>query len=292
MPAGTAATRRTRLNGILLVCASTLVFGFSNTLAKQLTQSYPIGEAVLVRSGVALLLVLPFLRPSVVAAAARANMKLHLARMLLAALELACFYLAVSVLPLANVSTFYLASPILLTAISAATLGERVDPVRWGAAFVGFAGVLIALRPGASALSLPALIAVAGATLYAVFLAITRHLRAGSGKVLVAFQLVALFASGLVTLPFAWTTPDLPGLGLMAAVGLIGMTGYFCINVGLQLAPASVVAPFQYLSIIWAIVLGYIVFGDVPDAATLTGAALIIAAGGFLLYRERAARNA
>ena len=140
MAARTVATRRTRLNGILLVTASTLVFGFSNTLAKQLTQSYPIGEAVLVRSGVALLLVLPFLRPSSVIAAARADLRLHVLRMLLAALELACFYLAVSVLPLANVSTFYLSSPILLTAISAVALGERVEPVRWAAAFVGFAG--------------------------------------------------------------------------------------------------------------------------------------------------------
>ena len=286
------AARRSRLTGILLVSLSTLVFGFANTLAKHLTRDYPIGEALAVRAGCALLVLLPFVRLRGVVAALRFNPGLHALRMAISAVEIAAFYLAVSALPLADVSTFYLSSPILLTALSALVLRERVEPARWAATLLGFAGVLIALRPGTGTLSWASLIALGGAMLYAVFLTITRSLRATNGRVMVALQLAALLLAGTATLPFAWITPSLAGAAMMGGVGLIGMAGYFCINGALQRAPASVIAPFQYLSIIWAVLLGYLAFGDLPDAATLTGAALIVAAGGFILYRERMARPA
>ena len=163
------AAQRSRLLGILLVSLSTLVFGFGNALAKYLTRDYPIGEALAVRAGFALLLLLQFVSPAGVVAALRANPGLHALRMLISSIEIAAFYLAVAVLPLANVSTFYLSSPILLTALSAATLGERVDAARWAALLAGFAGVLVALRPGADTLSWASLIALTGAVLYAVY---------------------------------------------------------------------------------------------------------------------------
>jgi drug/metabolite transporter (DMT)-like permease len=84
-----------------------------------------------------------------------------------------------------------------------------------------------------------------------------------------------------------WKTPDVAAVAMMGGVGLIGLVGYFCVNRALQLAPASVVAPFQYLSIVWSVVLGYATFGDVPQATTLLGASLIIGAGAFILFRER-----
>jgi drug/metabolite transporter (DMT)-like permease len=279
--------RRSRLIGILLVSFSTLVFGLNNAIAKYLTHAYPNGEALAVRASFALLLLLPFVRLRDLKAAATTNPWLHLTRMLFSAVEIACFYWAVSLLQLAEVSTFYLATPILLTAISALALGERVGPWRWGATLIGFVGVLIALRPSGSALSWPALVALSGSLIYAIFLAITRRVREASSTVLVASQLVALSVAGTVTLPFAWTTPSLTGFALMAAVGAIGIIGYFCVNRGLQLAPASTVAPFHYLSIIWAVLLGYLAFGDIPETPTLIGAALIVAAGAFILYRER-----
>jgi drug/metabolite transporter (DMT)-like permease len=286
-----AADRRSRLLGILLISLSTLVFGLNNAIAKYLTHSYPNGEALLVRAGFALLLLLPFVRPHDVRAAARTSPWLHLARMVSSATEIACFYWAVSLLQLAEVSTFYLAAPILVTAISALALKEPVGPARWAATLVGFAGVLVALRPSGSTLSWPALVALTGSFIYAVFLTITRRVREASSTVLVAMQLVALTVAGGLTVPFAWTPPDLMGFALMAAVGVIGIAGYFCVNGALRLAPASTVAPFQYLSIIWAILLGYLAFGDIPETPTLIGAALIVAAGGFILYRERAGRS-
>ena len=282
-----AADRRARLLGIFLIALSTFVFGFSNVLAKWLTTAYPIGEALLVRSGFALLLLLPFIKMADLAALTRGNPWLHVLRVALSSIEIACFYIAVSHLQLADVSTFYLAAPILLTAISAMTLGEQVGPARWGATLLGFAGVLIALRPSSAAFSAPALIGLLGSLLYAIFLAVTRRLRGAPNLILVAMQLAGLMICGLVTLPFAWTTPSWSGLGLMMVVGAIGVIGYFCVNRALQLAPASVVAPFQYLSIIWSIALGYLAFGDIPGLATLAGAALIIAAGALILLLER-----
>ncbi len=286
-PAPSLTDRRARLLGILLIGLSTFVFGFSNVLAKWLTTEYPIGEALLIRSGFALILLLPFIRINDVIALARDNPWLHLLRMALGSIEIACFYIAVSQMQLADVSTFYLAAPILLTAISSVVLGERVGLARWMATLVGFAGVLIALRPSSGALSAPALVGLLGSTLYAIFLAVTRRLRGAPNTMLVMLQLVALMVCGLVTVPFAWTAPSWGGLGLMMVVGAIGVIGYFCVNRALQLAPASVVAPFQYLSIVWSIALGYLAFGDVPMLPTLVGAIIIMAAGGFILALER-----
>jgi drug/metabolite transporter (DMT)-like permease len=283
----THAERSTRLIGIGLLALSTFIFGFSNVMAKYLTREYPIGEALLFRASFAILIVLPFVRVADIARAARASPWLHLLRMALTAIEIVCFYTAVRVLQLADVSTFYLSTPILLTAISALALRERVEAARWAAALVGFAGVLVALKPSSAALSLPALIALSGSLLYSIFLAITRRLRHTPNTVLILSQLVALTLCGAVTIPFAWTPPGWSGGAMMAAVGLFGIGGYFCVNRALQLAPASVIAPFQYLSIVWSILLGYLVFGDVPVPSTLIGAALIIAAGGYLIFRER-----
>ncbi len=278
---------RSRMLGIGLLAFSTFVFGFSNVLAKFLTHAYPIGEALLIRSAAGLLLILPFIRVRDIAVEARTSLWLHLLRMALSAIEIVCFYWAVATLQLADVTAFYLSTPILLTAIAAMVLREKVDGPRWAATLVGFLGVLIALRPSGGALSAHALVALLGAMLYAVFLTVTRRLRGTPNAMLVMLQLAALVLCGAVTTPFAWVTPSPGGFGLMAVVGVIGIVGYVCVNRALQLAPASVVAPFQYLSIIWSVVLGYLAFGDVPEVTTLAGSALIIVAGGFILFRER-----
>jgi drug/metabolite transporter (DMT)-like permease len=279
---------RARLIGIALLAFSTFVFGFSNVLAKFLTHEYPIGEALLIRSGFGLLLILPFIRVRDIAIEARTSLWLHLLRMVLSAVEIVCFYWAVASLQLADVTAFYLSTPILLTAIAALALGERVDRARWIATLLGFAGVVIALQPSGAALSLHALVALLGSLLYAVFLTVTRRLRGTPNAMLVMLQLLALVITGAATTPFAWVTPSPGGFALMAGVGVIGIVGYVCVNRALQLAPASVVAPFQYLSIIWSVVLGYLAFGDVPEPHTMAGAALIIVAGGFILFQERA----
>jgi drug/metabolite transporter (DMT)-like permease len=196
------------------------------------------------------------------------------------------YYLAVSVLPLADVSAIYLAAPIYVTGMSALFLGEQVGWRRWSAVLVGFAGVLIALRPGGATLSPYALAALAGSLAYAVMIVSTRRLRGVPNTVLVFTQVSALFVATMVTAP-GWVLPTPMQAVKLALVAVISMGGFLCMNRGVQLAMASVIAPFQYSSIIWAVLLGWVVFGDIPGAAVVTGSAVIIAAGLFIALRER-----
>jgi drug/metabolite transporter (DMT)-like permease len=116
---------------------------------------------------------------------------------------------------------------------------------------------------------------------------ITRSLRATPDVVLASTQFAGTFVFGVLLSPIGWITPDLASLGLFAAAGCISVAALFCVNRSLKLAPASVVVPYQYSMIIWAVMFGYAVFGDVPSMATIAGAAIIIGAGLYIFLRER-----
>jgi drug/metabolite transporter (DMT)-like permease len=193
----------------------------------------------------------------------------------------------VAYLPLADVMAYYLAGPIFVTAIAAVVLREPVGWRRWSAVLVGFAGVVICLRPGTGTLTWPALIALAGSFTFSLSMISTRYLRGTSDTVLVTTQTVAALGFGAIAAPFAWVTPSPRDLVLLALLGMVAMVAHVCVNRSLKLAPASVVVPYQYTTIIWAVAFGYLVFGDVPDLAMLLGAAVIIGAGLFILARER-----
>jgi drug/metabolite transporter (DMT)-like permease len=205
----------------------------------------------------------------------------------LSTLEVACFFLATVYLPLADVITYYLACPIFVTALSAVVLREHVGWRRWTAIVIGFCGVLIALRPSSQTVSWPALIALGGSTSFAVLMLITRSLRATPDIVLASSQFVGTFLLGALLSPIGWVTPSLDSLALFAAAGCISVGALLCVNRSLKLAPASVVVPYQYSMIVWAVMFGYAVFGDVPSMATIIGATIIIGAGLYIFLRER-----
>ena len=152
---------------------------------------------------------------------------------------------------------------------------------------VGFAGVVIALRPSAQTISLPAMIALGGSLSFAVLMLITRSLRTTPDIVLASSQFAGTFTLGALMSPFGWVTPSVASLGLFAAAGCISVAALLCVNRSLKLAPASVVVPYQYSMIVWAVMFGYFVFGDVPSIATIAGAAIIIGAGFYIFLRER-----
>ena len=208
-------------------------------------------------------------------------------RILLSTLEVSAFFLATVYLPLADVTTYYLACPIFVTALSALVLREQVGWRRWTAILIGFGGVLIALRPSAQTISWPAMIALGGSLSFSLLLLITRSLRATPDLVMATSQFVGTFVLGALMSPFGWVTPDAGSLALFAAAGCISVTALVCVNRSLKLAPASVVVPYQYSMIIWAVMFGIAVFGDVPHPATVIGAAIIIAAGLYIFLRER-----
>jgi drug/metabolite transporter (DMT)-like permease len=209
-------------------------------------------------------------------------------RVVLSTAEVAAFFVAVGYLPLADVITYYLACPIFVTALSAIVLREQVGWRRWTAVAVGFCGVLIAMRPSTQTISWPALIALSGSTSFAILMLITRQVRGAPDIVLASSQFVGTLVFGAVLLPFGWSTPTLPDFGLFALAGCISIGALLCVNRSLKLAPASVVVPYQYSMIVWAVIFGYVVFGDMPSPATLLGAAIIIAAGFYIFLREQA----
>ena len=277
------------LAGIGWMLAGIALFSVNDALGKWLLLDYSVGELLLIRSAAALLLLAPFIRNSGVAAFTTAPQPmLQIVRIVLSTLEVAMFFWAVSYLPLADAVTFYLAGPIYVTAMSVILLGEIVGWRRWSAVAVGFVGVVLALRPSAASFTLPALIALGGSIFFAVLMVTTRMLRKTPDIVLISGQIVATLLFGAVFAPMGWVMPSLGDFMLLSLFGVVSIVALACVNRSLKLAPASVVVPYQYTMIVWAIILGYVVFGDVPDLFTLAGAAIIIAAGLYIFWREQA----
>jgi drug/metabolite transporter (DMT)-like permease len=167
-------------------------------------------------------------------------------------------------------------------------LREKVGWQRWSAVLVGFAGVVIALGPSAATFGWPVLAPLVGSILYAIFLTLTRVLRSTPDTVMAAWQVASGLVIGLVATPFVWTPLivwyDGLLLGMLGALALIAIIG---VNRSLAVAPASVVVPYQYTMIVWAVVMGFAFFGNVPSVEMLIGAAIIVAAGLFIFFREQ-----
>lgn len=280
--------RAARLAGIGLMLAGIWAFSFGDALGKYIVADYPVGQLLFLRAVASLALLSPLIWRSRHEFLRLERPGLHVLRVVLSTLEVAAFFVAVRYLPLADVITFYLASPIFVTALSALVLREQVGWRRWCAVGVGFCGVLIAMQPSAQTITWPALIALGGSTCFAVLMLITRSLRGASDAVLASSQFIGTFTFGALLLPLGWVTPGLPGFGLFALAGAISVGALLCVNRSLKLAPASVVVPYQYSMIVWAVMFGYVVFGDVPTMATLIGAAIIIGAGFYIFLREQA----
>ena len=282
------------LAGIALMLIGIFFFALNDAMGKFLVATFSVGQILLVRSAAALIVLAPFVRREGLSAfTGIARPWLQLLRAVFATLEVACFYWALTDMSLADVMTFYLAGPIYVTAVSPFLLGETVGWRRWAAVFAGFVGVMIALKPTTGALSPAAFVAIAGSFSFSIFMVCTRLVRGTSGMVLVTIQNVAALIFGAIVAPFAWVSLSWFDGALLTLLGVTAMAAYVCINKALALAEASVVVPYQYSTIFWAIVLGYIFFGDVPSVAMLIGAGIIIAAGIYIFIREeRVAKDA
>jgi drug/metabolite transporter (DMT)-like permease len=279
--------RSARLAGIALMLLSIFMFSFGDALGKFMVATYSVGQLLWLRACAALIVLSPMIWRQRGAFIRLERPWLQLLRVVLSTLEVAAFFLATVYLPLADVVTYYLACPIFVTALSAIVLREHVGWRRWSAILIGFCGVLIALRPSSQTVSWPALIALGGSTSFALLMLITRSLRATPDIVLASSQFAGTFLLGALLSPIGWVTPNIGSLGLFAAAGCISVGALLCVNRSLKLAAASVVVPYQYSMIVWAVMFGYAVFGDVPSMATIIGAAIIIGAGLYIFLRER-----
>jgi drug/metabolite transporter (DMT)-like permease len=274
--------------GIGLMLLGVLMFSLNDVMGKWLVATYSVGQILLLRSAAALLLLSPLIwRAGKEAFQTAPRPGLQLVRVILGTAEVAMFYWSVAYLPLADVTTYYLAGPIYVTAISAIFLKEPVGWRRWSAVLVGFAGVLIALNPSPDTLTLPALIALAGSVFYALLLTTTRALRGTSEVVMISTQIASSLVFGVIVAPFGWVAPSGRDLLLLGLLGIVAMGALSSINRSLRLAAASVVVPYQYTMIVWAVIFGWLFFGDRPQAHTVIGSVIIVAAGLFIFFREQ-----
>ena len=287
-PTFTAVGRSAALAGIGFMLVAVFLFGLNSAVGKWLVAKYPVGEFMLIRSTLTLILLSPFIWYAGRAAFANAPRPgLQLLRIVFSSAEVAMFFWAVSYLPLADTTTFYLAGPIYVTALSVLLLRERVGWRRWTAVLIGFVGVVIALRPSSSSFTLPALIALSGSVIYALVMITTRALRETNDITLMTTYFIGAVAFGAATVPFGWVTPAPRDILFFCGVACANILAQFCVIRSLKRASASVVVPYQYTLIIWSVVFGWQMFGELPDAYTIGGAGIIVAAGLYIFWRER-----
>jgi drug/metabolite transporter (DMT)-like permease len=277
---------QTRL-GIGLMCLGILLFSLNDVMGKWLMSTYTVGQVLLLRSIAALLILAPFaLKEGLGNILAAPNPGLQLLRVVFGTVETACFYWAVTTLPLVSVMTYYLAAPLYVAAIAPLLLGERLARDQWLAVILGFVGVLTVLRPSAETLTLPAGIAIFGSFLFAGLMLSTRQLRGTSATTLIVWQTAGALVFGAVLAPFGWVPPTARDFALLSLLGVVAMMAHVLVAQALRMVPAAVVSPFNYTLIVWAAVFGWLFFGEWPDVWLVVGAVVIVASGLYLLWRE------
>ena len=199
--------------------------------------------------------------------------------------------LSVSVLPLATALAIVFASPLLVAALSATVLGEPVGPRRWGAIIAGFIGVLIIIRPGDASFSWLLLIPVAAASFSALRDVVTRILhRTDNTNAILFWSNIAIMLATLGSVPFGWKQVAQADIAIIALAGALNLLAHFLMITALRLGDAALVTPFRYTSLVWAALLGYLIWDHIPDQYTIIGATIIVAAGIYLVIREARAK--
>jgi len=214
---------------------------------------------------------------------------LQLLRGLLMCVSMGTVFLALGMMPLADVVAMSYSTPLFVAVLAVPLLKERLRPVQMLAILVGFAGVLIVARPGETALALPALLIVTGSVSYALAMIVTRWMRTTESPASQMFysHLTVTTASAL-TLPWFWTVPEAAEAALMIGIGLLNGLAHYCVMCAYRHAPAAVVAPFDYTAILWGAFFGYVIWAEVPGWHLWAGAALIVAST-LVVARTRAA---
>lgn len=303
-----ASNRKSQaLAGITCLCVGVFCFAVQDALVKQLLSTYAVLQILLIRSLVAgVVLGLFILSSRGLPGFRTAHPRLHALRCAFVFFAFTSFYTAVGELPLADVVALFGAAPIIITALSRPVLGERVDSRRWCAVIVGFIGVLIMVKPGADVFNPVALFAVFAACSYAgsaitvrymgnkepssqlaFFSNMTFIIGCTVGLALISISLdPSVDARALSPLMRPYASAPRADLMLMLTAGVVTISGFVLIPRAYQLAPVSVVSPFEYTYLLWALLFGFFVFNEVPSVTTAVGAGLVVAASVYIARRE------
>ena len=281
--------RNAPLLGVAYMCAGVLLFVIGDALSKDLVTNYSVPQIAFVKSMATLIVLLPW----ILRANTRTRLKtsrpwMHVMRAAFGLAEMACFLLALRTIGLADATAIYYAAPLIATALSVVVLREHVSVQRWGAVAVGFVGMLIILQPEASlGLGLGTVYITMGMVLYATLMIINRIM--GASETTTSMVLYAVISETIVMgalAPFFWTPMSLFDALHMAALGLVITLGIFAFTRAYMMAPVATVAPFDYTALIWAVLFGFMFWGELPALAVWLGASLILMCGLYVLYRE------
>jgi drug/metabolite transporter (DMT)-like permease len=282
-------TRQERIPlAILYMVAAGFLFAGSSAASKWLVASYPVGEVLFSRTVVGLFTLGAFILPTLGLAVFRTQrLGAHLVRGVSQTTSQTLLVIAFSLMPLASATAINFSAPLFATLVSILLLKEGVGAARWTALAVGFLGVLLVTSPGADTFQTGAVYALANAVLFGTVTAGVRGMTATeSTETLTMYQMTVLTTFYTLMLPLGCIVPTWDDALLMLVSGVANAIGQFWWTRALHLAPTSAVAPFQYLSLVWALVIGFAVWGDVPTPSLLIGSAIVVGSGIFLFWRE------
>ena len=289
-----AAKAEQALPAIACMIGAVACLTASDAIIKSMSSTYSVGQLLFIRSiFVWPWIVLFALRQGGLGSLRIKSLKGHGLRGLLVIASTFLFVTGLQYLPLANAIAAIFMGPLFITAMAPFILGESVGWRRWAAVSVGFIGVLIMVRPGTDAFQWAILFPVAGAMCGGLRDLITRRIsQAESTLAMLAMTTIVIMAAGVASIPFGWSPFDWNHLGRFAVSGTFVAAGHYLMIDTFRRGEAALVAPFKYTSLLWAIVIGYVAFGELPDSWTFAGACLIIAAGLYVFYRETQLRRA
>ncbi len=267
---------------------ATVAYAVVDALSKYQARNYPVGMIVWVRYAVPLLVLLGIYLPRRGRSLFRtAYPGVQLARGILLTAGTVFIVFAYRLMPLAEAQAISFIHPVLLTVLAVIFLGEKVGAVGWCAVLVGFSGVLIIVRPGGGMLTAAAILPLGLALSFSSYQMLTRLIAPKESSVNLLFcAMLVGTVSMTLALPLQWKPPTLEGFLFFVAIGLSSGVGHFSTIKALELAPASLLAPFAYIQLVWVTVLGSLFFGDFPKPITILGMAVVVA-GGLLVAASR-----
>jgi drug/metabolite transporter (DMT)-like permease len=280
-------------HGVLLMSFAAFLWVLHDAISKWLMQDYSIFQVLLLRTIFSLVPLLIVLRHE------GGTIRLRSARVWVClgrgCLAVACFVLflaALPLMPLTDIFAIVMSAPLLILALSAIVLKEPVGFRRWVAVSIGFSAVLVMVRPGGDVTPLGALFVLGSVVTYSFAMILTRRLGSTESAGAMTFYSALVFlAVSLIAAPFSWIRPTPIGMLLMAATGLLAGAAQYCLTEAFRIAPPSVVAPFEYTSLLWAMLFGFLVWGEVPTALVLASAAVVIVSGIYVFHDEKATQR-
>lgn len=298
----------TNVFGILCACGAALCFSLNDAGVKFLSGGYPLHQIVLIRSLFGITLILAVFVPldGGYAALRTKNLRMHLLRGLCVVLANMALFLGLAAMPLPEATAIFFVSPLIITMFSVIFLGEKVGLLRWGAVAVGLAGAIIMLRPGTESFHWAAVLPLIAAFGYAGLNTLTRKIGIADKASTMAFYLQVMFiavsamiglalgdgryaGTGDPSLDFLfreWTWIPGRDLAIIGAIGCIGACGGYLVSQAYRVSEAALIAPYEYLALITAIIWGITIFGEWPDALAWLGIAIILGSGLFVMWRE------